>query len=160
MFAVSSTMCTIQRRIMSLEAELNNDMKSAMKSRDQVRLDTIRFLLSQLKNLAIEKGQPLSDAEVQQAIAKQVKQQREVIDQYRQAGRDDLVDEETAQVKILETYLPQQISEAKLRAMVAKTIDEMPNAGMGQIIGEVRKAIGGQADGARIASEVKRQLNQ
>lgn len=145
---------------MALQADLINDMKLAMKSRDQVRLDTIRFMLSQLKNLAIDKGEPLTDTEVQKAIAKQVKQQNEVIDQYRQAGRQDLVDEETAQVKVLETYLPTQISDEELQAMVAKTIEEMPNAGLGQVIGAVNKLTAGQADGARVAAEVKRQLSQ
>jgi uncharacterized protein len=143
---------------MSLHADLSRDMTAAMKSRDQVKLDTIRFLMAQLKNLAIDKGSELTDLEIQQAIAKQIKQQKEVIEQYKNAQRTDLADEEAAQVAILEQYLPQQLSDEELRAVILSVRAELPDAQMGQLIGAVNKQVAGKADGARIAAAVKQEL--
>ena len=144
---------------MSLQTDLTNDMRLALKSRDQVKLDTIRFILSQIKNLAIDKGRELTDQEILQAIAKQVKQQKEVIIQYEQAGRTDLVQEEAAQVAILETYLPPQMSDQELRQVIAQRISQTPKAHIGQLIGMVNKQVAGRAEGFRVATQVKKQLN-
>lgn len=144
---------------MNLQDKLTADMKTAMKEKNQVKLDTIRFLMSQLKNLSIDKGSELTDQEVQQLIAKQVKQQNEVISQYKSAGRDDLVESESAQVAILETYLPAQLSAEELSSLVAEAIKDQPNAPMGQIIGSVTKQAQGKVDGSRVAAEVKSQLS-
>jgi len=143
---------------MSLQTQLTDDMKQAMRDKNQVKLDTIRFTMAQLKNKAIDKGDDLTDQEIQQAIAKQIKQQQDAIAQYKQAGRDDLVDSEQAQVDVLSEYLPKQLSDEELAAEVKQFIADNPDAQMGQLIGMLNKKLTGSADGGRIAAAVKAQL--
>lgn len=139
------------------KAQLTEDMKTAMKARDQVRLDTIRYVLSRIKNVEIDSGE-LDEAAVQQVVAKVVKETKESITEYTKGGRTDLADADAAKAKILETYLPQQLSDQELRTIITEVIQEQPDLQFGQIIGAVNKKTLGRADGSRVAALVKEML--
>ena len=142
---------------MALKQQLMEDMKNAMRAHDSATLTTIRFLLSDIKNLEIDKGE-LSDAQIQDVVRKQVKQMEETNLQYQQANRLDLVQENEAKIAVLRTYLPPAMSEAELASVVKTLIAENPGQGMGPLIGLVRQKTDGRVDGGAIAAEVKRQL--
>ena len=142
---------------MALKQQLMEDMKTAMRAHDSATLATIRFLLSDIKNLEIDKGE-LSDAQIQDAVRKQVKQMEETNLQYQQAGRLDLVQENEAKIAVLRSYLPPAMTEAELASIVKNLIAENPGQGMGPLIGLVRQKTDGRVDGGAIATEVKRQL--
>lgn len=142
---------------MTFKQQLMEDMKDAMRSHESVKLNTIRFLLSDIKNVEIDKGE-LTDAQMQDIVRKQVKQMEETNLQYQQGGRLDLVQENEEKVAILRSYLPPAMSEAELAGVVTTVIEENPGQGMGPLIGLVRQTTEGRVDGSAIAAEVKRQL--
>ena len=102
----------------SLRDRLANDLKQAMKDRDVELRDTIRFILSAVKNVEIDKRSPLTPEEEISLLRTQAKQRRDSIDQFRAGGRDELADREAAQLAILERYLPQQMTDDELAAFV------------------------------------------
>lgn len=142
---------------MTIREQLTSDMKDAMRARDSVTLNTIRFLLSQIKNVEIDNG-PQSDEQVQEIVRKQIKQMKDAIGDYERGGRTDLVTEENAKIAVLQKYLPQMMSHEDLVAVVEKVIADNPGANMGQIMGVVRAQVQGKADGGEIAAIVKEKL--
>ena len=145
---------------MPFKQDLMQDMKEAMKAHDATRLSTIRFLLSAIKNAEIDKGSELTDAETQKIIAKQVKQMKDAIEQFKAGGREDLVTEEEAKIKILESYLPDQLSDEELALVVEKVIAEPGEVhNPGQVIGRVMKQVVGRADGSRVSKIVRETVN-
>jgi uncharacterized protein len=139
---------------MSLRQQLQDDMKQALRDRDQLRLGAIRFLLADIKNVEIDNGE-LDDAGIQKIISKQVKQMKDAINDYGKGGRQDLVDEENKKVAVLEKYLPQQLSDEELKKIVESIIATDSSAKMGEIISQVMKQAAGQADGGRVAALVR-----
>jgi len=142
---------------MSLSQQLVNDMKQAMKDRDSVRLGTIRFLRSEIKNFEIDNGEQ-DDAGVGKIVVKQVKQIRESIEEYKKADREDLVADEEAKLKVLETYLPEQMSDDELKSVVSEVLAGLENPQIGPVIGQVMAKVQGKADGGRVAGLVKAAL--
>lgn len=142
---------------MTLKAQLTEDMKNAMRAKDTVKLGVIRFLLAEIRNFEIDNGEQ-DDAGVQKLIAKQVKQMRDAITEFDKGGRTDLVNEEQAKIAILETYLPQQLSDEELQAIVDRVVGQAQGANMGQVIGMVMKEVAGRADGGRVSALVKQAL--
>ncbi|MBP7875818.1 GatB/YqeY domain-containing protein [Candidatus Woesebacteria bacterium] len=142
---------------MAFKQQLMEDMKNAMRAHDSTKLNCIRFLLSDLKNLEIDKGEQ-TDAQIQDLVRKQVKQMEETNLQYQQGGRLDLVQENEAKVAVLRAYLPPEMSEAELASVVTELIAQNPGQGIGPLIGLVRQKTEGRVDGGAIATEVKRQL--
>ncbi len=142
---------------MAFKQQLMEDMKNAMRAHDSTKLNCIRFLLSDLKNLEIDKGEQ-TDAQIQDLVRKQVKQMEETNLQYQQGGRLDLVQENEAKVAVLRAYLPPEMSEAELASVVTEMITQNPGQGIGPLIGLVRQKTEGRVDGGAIATEVKRQL--
>lgn len=142
---------------MPFKQQLMEDMKAAMRSHESVKLNTIRFLLSDIKNAEIDKGE-LTDAQMLEIVRKQVKQMEEANIQYQQGGRDDLIAENDTKVALLRAYLPPMMTDAELAAIVTTTIKDNPGQGMGPLIGLVRKATDGRADGGAVSAEIKRQL--
>lgn len=142
---------------MSLRTQLTEDMKQSMRDRNMIKLNSIRFLLSELKNFEIDNGEQ-DDAGIQKIIAKTVKQMEESVAEYQKAGREELVAEEQQKIDALKGYLPQQLSDEELASIVKSVMAEMPNPNMGQVISAVKAKVGGQADGGRIASLVKQHL--
>ena len=104
--------------------ELEADLTKAAKSRDQIKLSVLRLLKSSLKNYEIEVGHDASAQEIMTVLQKEAKKRQDSITQYGQAGRTDLVNEEQAELEILETYLPAKMSEADLDALIAKSIKD------------------------------------
>ena len=111
---------------MEVREKLSADMKTAMKEKDQLKLDTIRFLQSAIKNREIDsRPTPLTSDDVMAVIKKLVKQRKESIEQYQNASRQDLADKEMSELKILETYLPAQMSREQIEKIVADVIAEV-----------------------------------
>ncbi len=147
---------------MTLQEQLTQDMKSAMKAKEKVRLTTIRLIRSAIKYKEIELQHELDDDEVLQVITTAVKQHKDSIEQFQKGGRDELVEQEQAELEVLESYLPQQLSEEELTALVKEAI-EASNATSMKEIGNVMKYImpkvQGRADGKIINQLAKNQLS-
>lgn len=145
----------------SLREHLTQDLKQAMKDRDAELRDTIRFILSAVKNVEIDKRAPLTTEEEIALLRTQAKQRRDSIDQFRAGGRDELADRETAQLAILERYLPQQMSDEELSAFVRDGIAEAGAEGpkdMGKAMGLLNKRAEGRVDGRRLSTAVRESL--
>lgn len=145
---------------MSLLEQINQSLKDAMKNKDKTRTGTLRMLKSAVKYAEIEAGGQLDDAGVLAVISKQVKQHRDSIAQFEQANRTDLVEQETAELAILELYLPTQLSESeieeKIKAIIAEAgVTDIKN--IGQVMKLVMADLKGQADG-KIISQIVRKL--
>ncbi|NCN87338.1 MAG: GatB/YqeY domain-containing protein [Candidatus Pacebacteria bacterium] len=143
---------------MSLKDQLMEEMKNAMRAKDTVRLGVIRFLRSEIKNIEIDHGDQ-DDAGVLKIIAKQVKSMKDANSEYLKGGREDLVEDNTAKIKILEEYLPKQLSDTDLEAIVKKIVDSAEEKHMGKIIGSVMKEVEGKADGGRVSQMVRKLLS-
>ena len=145
---------------MTLKAQLQSDLKDAMKSRDTGKRDVIRSLLAAVKQVEIDDQVELDDQGVLGVIIKQAKQHRESVADFEKGGRDSLVAEEKAILKIIDSYLPQQMSEDEVRAEAAAAIAELgatsPKA-MGQVMNALMGKLKGQADG-KLVSKVVREL--
>lgn len=146
---------------MPLAERLSNDLKDAMRAGDARRRDVIRFLSAALQNAAIERRRELSDAEIEDIIRRQIKQRRESIELFRRGKRDDLADEEEAQIALLEPYLPAQMSDDELRAIVARVAAELGASAlrdMGKLMPALQAATAGRADGRRLSEAARAEL--
>jgi hypothetical protein len=147
---------------MGLKERLEQDQKTAMRERAQLRLDTIRMLKSAIKYREIELMKPLDDAGIHGVIASEVKRRRDAAEQYRAGNRQDLADKEDAELAILQAYLPQQLGEDELRAKVDEAVKKVGAQGM-KDMGAVMKAlmpeIQGRADGKVVSELVKARLS-
>ena len=145
----------------ALQQRLMKDVKAAMKSGDVVAREAIRFLQSAYRNAEIDKRGPLTGDEELGLLQKQVKQRTESIDQFRSAGREDLVEREEAQLRVIERYLPAQLSDEALDEMVAASVAEAGATGprdMGKVMPLLLPRIGGRADGKRVSTAVRARL--
>lgn len=146
---------------MSLKSKLEEDMKAAMRARDSETRDAIRYVLSAVKNAEIEKRSELTDDEEMRLLRSQVKQRQDSIEQFRNGGRDDLAEKEESQVRILEKYLPQQMSDEELDAFVQEGIAEAGADGpkdMGKVMGMLNARAEGRVDGRRLSTAVRNAL--
>ncbi len=147
---------------MLLRDKVNGDIAAAMKSREATRLSALRMLKAAIMNKGIEKSHDLDDAEVLQVVSSLVKQRRDSIEQFTKAGRTDLVDKETAEIVVLETYLPPAASSADIDAAIADAIVETGATSV-KDMGKVMKAVmprlaGKNADGRAVNEAVRRKL--
>lgn len=145
----------------ALKARLTDDMKLAMKSGDKSRLGVIRLLLAAIKQKEVDERITLSDDDVLAILVKQSKQRRESIDQFKTAGRDDLVKTEQFELEVIETYLPAKLSEAEIRQIITDTIAATGAQGvaqMGAVMNAVRAKVAGRADLAAVSQWVKAAL--
>ncbi len=146
---------------MSLLIKITDDMKMAMKARDSATLSTLRFLLSAVKNKKIDKQHDLSDAEVEDVIKTQVKQLKDAIVSFEAGARRDMVASAQAEIVVLTRYLPEQMSDEALAAIIKETIVQTGASGKadsGKVMGACVKAVQGKADGARIKAIVTQLL--
>jgi len=125
---------------MSLKARLEDDLKTAMRSGETVKRDTLRLVLAALKNKRIETGAELSDDEVLAVLASNVKSRQDSAQQYEQAGRQELADKEQAEIEIIQVYLPKQLSSDETRELVTQTIAELGLESKSQL-GQLMKAV-------------------
>jgi uncharacterized protein len=145
----------------SLTEQLQADMKTAMRDGDAQRRDTLRMVISAAQNAAKEKREPLSDEEALAVITKQVKTRRESIKAYRDAGRDDLADKEQSEIEVLQPYLPEQMGEAEIRALVVEAVSATGATSardMGKVMGALMPRVKGRADGALVSRLVNEEL--
>ncbi len=147
---------------MPLSDKVNTDITAAMKAKDAARLSALRMLKAAITTKGVEKGRDLDDAEVLQVVSSLVKQRRDSVDQFSKAGRTDLVDKETAEIVILEQYLPPAASPEEIEAAVAAAMAET-GASSPKDMGKVMKAVmpklaGKNADGRAINEAVRRKL--
>ena len=146
----------------ALNDQVNAGITAAMKAKDQVRLSALRMLKAAIMNKGVEKGRDLDDAEVLQVIGALVKQRRDSIEQFKAAGRTDLVDKESAEMAVLDAFLPPAASAADIDAAVAAAIAET-GATSPKDMGKVMKAVmprlaGKTADGRAVNEAVRRSL--
>ena len=146
---------------MQLRERLTADMKEAMKSRDTLRLSVIRMVISSVKNRDIELRRELNDSEITDAIVSLCKQRRESIRLFKEAGRQDLVEKEEAELALMQEFLPQQLTREELESLVDQAIAETA-ATSGKDMGKVMKAlqpqVSGRADGKLVSEVVKQKL--
>ena len=146
---------------MSLKERITEDMKAAMRAKDSERLGTIRLLLAALKQKEVDERIALDDAAVVGIVDKLIKQRKDSITQFAQAGRDDLVAKETAELNVLQEYLPARMSAEEVNAAVAALVTELGAKGpgdMGKVMGAAKQRLGQQAEMALVSAAVKRAL--
>ena len=147
---------------MSLFDTIQSDMYAAMKSGDKHKTGTLRVALSTLKDKKIEKREDLTDVEAIKIIQNLVKQRKEAADIYKKNGRNDLMENENAELEILNAYLPQMMSEDDLRILVKKVVEDTGSSSLsdiGKVMPEVMKQSAGKADG-KMAQSIVRDLLQ
>ena len=138
------------------------DMKKAMKAKDKERLSIIRMTRSEIKNKEIETGEELDDQGVTAVIAKQVKQIKDSLADFEKSGKKDVMKKLHNEIKILQEYLPEQMSEAEVDKLVDQVIEETGAenmSDMGQVMGAIMPKIKGKADGSMVSSKVKEKLS-
>jgi uncharacterized protein YqeY len=140
---------------------LQADMKQALKAGEKLRLSTLRMLISSIKNESIEKRNELTDEEVLTVIQREVKQRRNAIEEYKKGNRDDLVIQAEEEIAFLEAYLPKQLSDEELEALVKETMAEVNISSpkeMGKLMAKLMPKVKGKADGTRVQAMVKKFL--
>ncbi len=142
-------------------SQLESDLATAAKTRDQIKLTVLRLLKSALKNYEIEVGHDASPQEIMSVLQKEAKKRRDSIEQYGKANRQDLVDEESKELDIINSYLPEEISDEDLDRLVKdaiKEVDAKSISDMGRVIPLVIKKSDGSASGERVSTKVKQAL--
>ncbi len=146
----------------AVKAKLQQDLKTAMKEKDSFKRDTVRFLMSALKQVEVDERRELSDEDIYKIIQKSVKQREEAAKQYREADRPDLYEKEEREAALLKTYLPAQLSDQEIKSVVEETIAETGATtlkDMGKVIKAVMAKVGSKADGKSVSNVVKEMLS-
>ena len=148
---------------MSLSKQIVSDLTAAMKAQDAARTSTLRMVKAAMMNRQIEKGSELTDDDMQKLLRSLVKQRRDSIEQYEKAGRQELVDKETAEIAVIEGYLPQAASQEEIEQAVAAAIAETGASAMkdmGRVMKAAQAALAGKnADGRLVSEVVKAKLS-
>lgn len=142
---------------------LNQDMKTAMKRKEKETLSTVRMLKSALQTEQINKGEELTEEEELTILAREKKQRMESLNEFKSAGRDDLVLKLEKELSIVNNYLPEQLSEDDVRSIVQETIAKtqaLSMQDMGKVMGALMPKVKGKADGSLVSSIVKEELNK
>ena len=146
---------------MMLKAQISEDMKTAMRAKDSVRLGAIRLLLSAIKQREVDERIELTDADVIAVIEKMLKQRRDSIAAFESANRTDLADIEKFEVTVLQTYMPKQLSDEELNQIITQVIADSGAIGakdMGKVVGLVRPLVAGVADMGKVSGLIKSRL--
>ena len=146
----------------TLKEKVTEDMKTAMRAKDSVRLGAIRLLLSAIKQREVDERIELTDADVISVIEKMLKQRRDSIAAFELAKRDDLADIEKFEVAVLQTYMPKQMSDAEISAIVDQVIADTGAQGakdMGKVVGLVKPLVAGMADMGKVSGLIKARLS-
>lgn len=147
---------------MNLKSRINEDLKSAMKAREALRLSTLRLTSSAITYAEKDKRRELNEEELVEVVSHEVKKRREAVAEYSKAGRIDLADKEQAEAEILLTYLPEQLTEEEIKTLVQTVIAETGAEGpgdMGRVMGAVIKETKGRADGKKVNELVRAMLS-
>jgi uncharacterized protein YqeY len=147
---------------MSLTSKIQADMRSAMKSKNADLVSTIRLLLAAIKQQEIDKREQLTDSDVLTIVERLVKQRRESIQIYTEAGRNDLASKESAELEILTTYLPKQLSDEEVELIIQETLsslDAREPKDMGKVMAALKTELSGKADLSRVSTRVRELLS-
>ncbi len=145
----------------ALKSRIQQDMKTALKAGDKRRLGAVRLLLAAIQQREVDERTSLDDAGVLAVIDKMLKQRRDSLGQYRDAGREDLADQEAFEIEVLGQYQPEPLSESEIDALIGKAIADSGAQGMrdmGKVMGLLKPALQGRADLGAVSAEVKRRL--
>ena len=148
---------------MTLKERITEDMKAAMRASDKERLSTIRMVQAAIKQREVDERITLDDAQVIAVLEKMVKQRKESVVQFEQGGRTDLADKEKAEIVLLQTYLPAQLSAAEVDALIKEAIAATGAASvkdMGKVMGAVKARLAGKADMAQVSAAVTTNANR
>ena len=146
---------------MSLKDQITEDMKSAMKAGDKDRLKVVRLILAAIKQIEVDQRIELDDAAVLVVLDKMVKQRRDSIEQFQKGNRNDLADIELAEIVVLKDYLPEQLSDEELDAMIDEAIGSTSAESirdMGKVMGQIKAKAAGRADMGAVGAKVKARL--
>lgn len=147
---------------MSLKDDITADMKSAMKAKEKVRLGSIRLLLAAIQRKEVDERITLDDTQTLAAVEKIIKQSRDALSQFQDAGRTDLADKELADIAVWEKYLPEQLSSEDVDAMVADALKETGAASikdMGKVMAVLKPKLQGRADMGQVSTKIKAALS-
>lgn len=147
---------------MSLSERLNDDMKQAMKNQDKFKLSVIRMIRSAIKNVEIDQKKTLSDDEVLDILNREVKQRKDSLQEFEKAGRNDLSEAVKEEIEIIAVYMPQQLTEEEIQAIVQQTIQETgasSKADMGKLMSALMPKVKGRADGKLVNRFVQQLLS-
>ena len=147
---------------MSLLERLNNDMKQAMKNKEKDKLSVIRMLKASLQNEALKQRQDLTDDEELTVLSRELKQRKDSLQEFENAGRSDLVDKVRTELGYVEAYMPEQLSEEEVSEIVQATIEEVnatSKADMGRVMGALMPKVKGKADGSLVNKLVQQHLS-
>jgi uncharacterized protein YqeY len=146
---------------MCLKAQITDDMKSAMKAGEKDRLRVVRLILAAIKQVEVDQRIAMDDAAVLTVLDKMVKQRRDSVEQFRAGNRNDLADIELAEIAILETYLPEQLSDNELDELIATALAATGASSirdMGKVMAEIKTRAAGRADMGAVGAKVKARL--
>jgi uncharacterized protein YqeY len=146
---------------MSLKERITDDMKAAMRSGEKERLGVIRMITSAIKQREVDERITLDDAQVLSVLEKMIKQRKESLVQFQAGNRQDLVDKETAEITLLQTYMPSQLSDAELDRLIADAIAATGAAtikDMGKVMGIIKQKAQGRADMGAVGAKIKAKL--
>lgn len=141
-----------------LYQQIKDDVKTAMRNKDAFKRDTLRTLTAAIKQQEVDTREEATDASIEGLIQKLIKQRDEAASQYKEAGRDDLFEKESGEIEVLKAYLPKQLDDAELEAVVKEIVGEVGAEGpkdMGKVMGAAKGKIGTKADGKRVSECVK-----
>ncbi|BBG65715.1 transamidase GatB domain protein [Hydrogenimonas sp.] len=145
-----------------LKERLQSDLKDAMRQKDTFKRDVVRFVMSAIKQIEVDERKELSDADIEAILVKQIKQRNDSIAQFKEGGREDLVEKNERELEILRSYLPEPMSEDEVRKIVSEIIAQTGAAGMkdmGKVMGAAKAKIGSRAEGRVINAIAKELLN-
>jgi len=146
---------------MSLNTKIKNDIKDAMRAKDTVKRDTLRNIQASVKQIEVDERREVTDADLETIMMKYLKQREDAKTQFADAGRDDLVEKEDAEIAIVKAYLPEPMDDAELESVLKDVIASVGAESMkdmGKVMGAAKGAIGSRADGGRINIMVKKLL--
>jgi len=141
-----------------LHTRIKDDVKEAMRNKDAFKRDTLRTLTAAIKQQEVDTREEATDASIEVLIQKLIKQRDEAANQYKEAGREDLYEKESGEIVILQAYLPKQLDDAELEAIIKELVAEVGAEGpkdMGKVMGATKTKIGTKADGKRVSECVK-----
>ncbi len=149
---------------MTLKERLNADFKEAMKNKEKVRKDTISFVRAAIKQYEVDNREEIDDAGVASILAKQVKMRKDALDDFREAGREDLIEAYTAEIEVLQDYMPKQLTDDEISEIIRETASSMGieegsgRGSMGKLMGPVMGKVKGVADGGNVKNLVMKFL--
>jgi uncharacterized protein YqeY len=148
---------------MELKERLSKELGESLKAGEKIKVSTIRMILSEIKNAEIAKRGELDDDELLSVLAREAKRRKEAIEEFKKGNRQDLVDKETEELGIIETYLPEQLSRDELQGIVSETIDEVGASSpgdLGKVMGSIMPKLKGRADGKLVNLMVRETLEK